>query len=342
MKGVVSALPQTGLLSRVLRDLLGSPTGDVVEREANEWSSSHPSEIITFRSGGDRLVRLLCKYQRAEGNRGHGHRGGVAYEAGIYERLLEGSGLSAARFYGAHLEPETGVAWLVIEFLEGAGSADEIPDCHNALVAAARWAGRFHAAAESHVRSERLLIAYDADYFAQWARRTASFTEPWHEQLPWLPRLCRRAEDFAEQQAAVPPTIIHGEFTPSNILVEAGTIYPVDWESAAIGMGEIDLVALAHKWPNEVVAQCEDAYVEARWPEGPPPDLPTRLDLAHRDRRRLPVDGIDRGPVDEDVRRRELAVDDRGWNGRLLLGEVFRSPAEHRQPGQLRVPRLRE
>jgi Phosphotransferase enzyme family len=282
MEAAVSALPSTASLNRVLGELLGSSTGEVVARSANDWSSSHPSEIVTFRSDGDRLVRLLCKYQRAEGNRGHGHRGGVAYEAHVYERLLSPSGMSAAFFYGAHLDHATDAAWLVIGFIEDAHSADEVPEFQDALLAAARWAGRFHALAETKVGSEdqQFLIAYDADYFAQWARRTASFTAPWHEQLPWLPSLCRRAEDLAEQQARVPRTIIHGEFTPSNILVDDGMVYPVDWESAALGMGEIDLVALVHKWPSALVAQCEDAYVSARWPEAPPADLSTRLDLA--------------------------------------------------------------
>jgi len=45
-------------------------------------------------------------------------------------------------------------------------------------------------------------------------------------------------------------------------------------------MGEIDLVALVHQWPSALVARCEDAYIRARWPEGPPADLSRRFDLA--------------------------------------------------------------
>ena len=278
----LAELPSTESLNRVLRGLLASSTGEVVTRKSNDWSSSHPSEIVTFRSGGDRLLLLLCKYQRAEGNRGHGHRSGVAYEATVYEQVLAPSELSAPRFYGTHRDPSTGAAWLVIAFVDGAHCADEVPEFDDALIAAARWAGHFQAWAETGARwkNRRFLIAYDTEYYAQWARRTASFTAPWHEQLPWLPALCRRAEDVAEQQATVPPTIIHGEFTPSNILADGATVYPVDWESAAIGMGEIDLVALVHQWPSALVTRCEDAYIRARWPEGPPADLSRRFDLA--------------------------------------------------------------
>jgi hypothetical protein len=279
MEAAVSALPETASLQRVLRGALGASTGEVVTRRTNDWSSSHPSEIVTFRTD-DRLVQLLCKYQRPEGNHGHGHRGGVAYESRVYERVLAASRCPVARFFGAHLDSTTGAAWLVIEFIEGGRSADEISDFHEPLIAAAQWSGRFHASVEARVRSEAFLIAYDARYFAEWARRTAYFTEPWHAQLPWLPALCHRAEDLAEEQAAVPPTIIHGEFTPSTILVDGTAILPVDWESAAIAMGEIDLVALVHKWPISLAAQCEDAYVGARWPEGPPADLARRFDLA--------------------------------------------------------------
>ena len=57
-------------------------------------------------------------------------------------------------------------------------------------------------------------------------------------------------------------------------------MYPVDWESAAVGPGEIDLATLTDRCDPEVVSRCELAYRRARWPDREPPDFAQRLDLA--------------------------------------------------------------
>jgi hypothetical protein len=53
----------------------------------------------------------------------------------------------------------------------------------------------------------------------------------------------------------------------------------VDWESAALGPGEIDLATLTDRRDEEVVRRCEVAYREARWPQGAPPGFTRALDL---------------------------------------------------------------
>jgi hypothetical protein len=56
----------------------------------------------------------------------------------------------------------------------------------------------------------------------------------------------------------------------------------VDWESAAIAPGEIDLAALTEgrHWPSEIVQECRRAYVSSRWPEGSPCSFQRTLDMA--------------------------------------------------------------
>jgi hypothetical protein len=63
-------------------------------------------------------------------------------------------------------------------------------------------------------------------------------------------------------------------------LDEHPAIYPVDWESAAVAAGEIDLAALTEGWPPGFVEQCELEYQRARWPEGPPTGFERRLAAA--------------------------------------------------------------
>ncbi len=77
-----------------------------------------------------------------------------------------------------------------------------------------------------------------------------------------------------------PPAIIHGEYYPNNILFCQGTIYPVDWEAAAVAIGEIDLVSLMEGWPPEFVRKAKVEYQSARWPAGPPADFERKLETA--------------------------------------------------------------
>ena len=66
----------------------------------------------------------------------------------------------------------------------------------------------------------------------------------------------------------------------NNILYSGGVIYPIDWESAAVAAGEIDLACLTEGWPPRVVRECERRYREARWPDGAPADFERRLGAA--------------------------------------------------------------
>ena len=77
-----------------------------------------------------------------------------------------------------------------------------------------------------------------------------------------------------------PAIVIHGEYYPNNILFCQGTIYPVDWEAAAVAICEIDLASLAEGWPPEFVSEAKAEYRSARWPEGPPADFERKLDAA--------------------------------------------------------------
>ena len=147
---------------------------------------------------------------------------------------------------------------------------------------AARWIGRFHAANEARLSSTPLpfLNTYDSAYYQGWARRTSLFAGPVQQRFPWLTTLCERSQVAISLLLAPPVTIIHGEYYPKNVLYRAGIIYPVDWESAAIAAGEIDLACLTDRWPAETVRECESAYQQARWPDGAPAAFAQRLAAA--------------------------------------------------------------
>ena len=67
------------------------------------------------------------------------------------------------------------------------------------------------------------------------------------------------------------PTLIHGELFPANVLMASGTLWFVDWESAGIGAGEIDLAALTSgAWDESTLAELDERYASSRWPQGAP------------------------------------------------------------------------
>jgi len=74
--------------------------------------------------------------------------------------------------------------------------------------------------------------------------------------------------------------IIHGEYTPHNVLLDGSTIYAIDWESAAIGPGEIDVASLTDLWPDDLVKPAIAAYLSERWGDDVDPGFYDRLAIA--------------------------------------------------------------
>jgi len=148
-----------------------------------------------------------------------------------------------------------------------------------AMTLAARWIGRFHNATEECLlgASMRSLTRYDAEYYLAWARRTSLLADHLRQRFPWLTTLCGRFEEVVALLLASPQSVIHGEYYPSNVLFRGGTVYPIDWESAAVAAGEIDLASLTENWGAEIERQCELEYQRVRWPKGSPADFERRL-----------------------------------------------------------------
>jgi aminoglycoside phosphotransferase (APT) family kinase protein len=254
----------------------------IVDRRINPHASTFPSEVVTCRRRDGAELRVLCKYEADSHQDTLGHRGGPAYEAEVYRRVLQPARASTPRFYGSCPGRTPGETWLFIEYVTDGVRADEAPSPAAALESAAGWVGRFHAAAAARLARERLpfLQTYDGAYYRQWAGRTAQFAGRWHERLPWLAPLCERFAEVAAALSGQEPTVIHGEYTPHNVLLRGEQVVPVDWESAAVAPGEIDLASLTEGWPDEVVQSCRRAYQQARWPGGGPADFDQRLDRA--------------------------------------------------------------
>lgn len=253
----------------------------ILDRSPALSQSTYPSEVVRCKIGHEGHRKLYCKYGAGLKYRSYGHRGGVSHEAEVYRRVLEPLNLSVAKFYGAVRDGATGSTWLVLEYLDQSRRITKAPQPET-IVRAVHWIGRFHAVNEERaaLTELRFLNKYDLNYYRGWVRRTALFADALRHDLAWLETLCGRFEEFAGILLSSPLTIIHGEYYPHNILTRDGVIYPIDWESAAIAAGVIDLATLTEAWSPEIVRQCELEYRRARWPQGPPVDFSRTLAAA--------------------------------------------------------------
>ncbi len=253
----------------------------VLNRKPNDFASTFHTEIVTCRLPDGSERKVLCKHAVGDGHNCYGHRGGIRYEAEVYRSVLAGIPLTTAAFYGDHVDADKNQAWLVLEFLEDAPFVKDLHE-NGAMTLAARWIGRFHAMNEARVPSARMrfLTRYNADYYLGWSHRTWQFAEPLRDQYPWLEEACETYAEAVDWLLARPQTVIHGEYYSINVLIAGAKVYPVDWESAAVAVGEIDLACVTERWPEEKVREMELEYQRARWPEGAPAEFARTLAAA--------------------------------------------------------------
>src|SRR5215204_5546458 len=94
--------PDDESLAKSLGEALGEVASSfsILQRHPNPHTSTFRSEIITCMARGSERLRLFCKYGTGPGHVAHGSRGGVAYEAEVYRRILSGAALPVPGFYG--------------------------------------------------------------------------------------------------------------------------------------------------------------------------------------------------------------------------------------------------
>ncbi len=294
MKTPPSLLPDlrtltAGLTEALNGDHLASGPVKVLERKLPPFMSTFPNEIVTCRLPGGRKRRVFIKYEAGQGHNSFGHRGDIAYEAQVYRRLLHSLPGFHPQCLGVHTEPRSGYTWLLLEYAYGSVRVSDLSFHHStrqprALAESARWIGRFHAVHEARVRDPEFsfLKRYDAEYYRGWARRTFEFARPLFGRFPWLANLRESGDAWFALLIAARPTVIHGEFYAKTVLIRSRRLFMVDWESAAVAPGEIDVASLTESRNRhpKIARRCEREYAQARWPEGPPADFQHTLDAA--------------------------------------------------------------
>ena len=215
-------------------------------RDYRDRTRKDEGEIVTCRFNDGSELRLFYKYGVCHSHNDYGHRGGIAYEAEVHRHMPQPLQVSVPTFYGAYTDRTIGKALLILEYLHNSVRVNLTPEPAATISLAARWIERFHAANEARLLSAPMsfLNTDDVAYYLAWARQVTLFASQWHRHFPWLATLCKRFEEFVSSRLAPPPTVIHGEYTPHNVLIRGRIIYPIDCESAAIAVGEVDLAIL--------------------------------------------------------------------------------------------------
>src|SRR5262249_3689707 len=208
-------MPRDEDLTCALRDALGGEVA-LLGRRPIGFFSTFPSEILDLHQAGAGMRRILAKYEFNRFHNGSGHRGGPSYEAAVYGSVLRNLDLTVPVYLGARHTATDGT-WLFLEFVDGAVRPDDLPSPEAGLKLAARWAARFHLTA----RSSPVLNRYGATYYGSWPRRASQSLGIWRNRYPWLNSFLQRAPEMLEALARVPACLIHGEFTPHNLLVRA-------------------------------------------------------------------------------------------------------------------------
>jgi hypothetical protein len=192
-------------------------------------------------------------------------------EIEAYTMLLDG--LDAPACHGTVIDD--GRIWLFLELVDG------IPlwqaDGLEAWEATARWLARMHA---RPVPEGAYLMRYDAAHLRRWVQRAMSLAP---EGVP--EQVHAAALRAVQRLAAWPQAFVHGELYASNVLVQAVQESPrvraVDWETAGIGPGLLDLAALtAGDWPQEHRARIVAAYRDALPAAAAGPRFEAALDAA--------------------------------------------------------------
>jgi predicted glycoside hydrolase/deacetylase ChbG (UPF0249 family)/aminoglycoside phosphotransferase (APT) family kinase protein len=248
----------------------------VLRRELSPYSTSFAIEEIDLLLDGGEALHLVFKNLGPEASVSDGPtiRPSFMYrpdrEILLYRNALKDAGLGTAVCYGTVVDAQAGRYWLFLERLNAAQlrhvGDPEIFD------AAARWLARLHTSLDrmgGSTHSSLPISKYDRAFYERWLHRFKSLAERVENKDSGLfQRVAGFYDRAIDQLLQLPTTLIHGEFYPSNVLVQdaAGNsrrICPIDWETAAIGPPAIDLAALvAGDWSDSARDRMVSAYAD--------------------------------------------------------------------------------
>jgi aminoglycoside phosphotransferase (APT) family kinase protein len=159
-------------------------------------------------------------------------------EITAYRDVIGPRGIDAPALLGSVADPLTGRFWLLLDLIEGE-PLWQVGD-RRVWEQTARWLAELHRAAPP---AARVLLRYDEAWLRGWLARAVALAPAGS-----LDHVARGFDRVLTRLTAWPHALVHGEFYPSNVLVErrgnAMRLRVIDWEMAGVGPGLLDLAAL--------------------------------------------------------------------------------------------------
>ena len=224
-----------------------------------ERQSTYPIERLqSTLESGEQLPVIFKRLQAVAGPKGNRR------EVRVYQRLLAGGRFGAPVLYASVYDEALGHYWL---FLEDVGDEDLKRADWEDWIAAARLLGQMHGTylgREGELRALDCLGEQGPDYYhgiAHAARKNMSLVDA-RAALARFDALMARYPAVVAHLVGQPRTLVHGDIFPDNLLIQPGPrVRPVDWESAAVGLGAWDLIRLVDGWGRDKPALTA-AYLE--------------------------------------------------------------------------------
>jgi hypothetical protein len=253
-----------GMLPTMLTRRLGRDCRvRALDHRPSECRSSFAIEEIDVLLEGGELLRLVLKSVGPRGLLPGARMSKPLFlhdplrEIEFHQHVLSGRPeLGTAVLYSSVVEPAQDRYWLLFErvfgsTLEGTANLDR-------WRAVARWLARLHVnlaplASEALAPGTARLLRYGPDFLRMWIARAVATVRIQHPVVPrelilGIERLAGRYDGVIDRLMSMPQRIIHGEFYPSNILVNLDSPHPriavLDWEMVAVGPPMMDLAAL--------------------------------------------------------------------------------------------------
>jgi len=255
-----------------------------LSRRFFDYSSSYTIETLDARLADGTVLELVLKDLSPESllpdaRSRPAFAGDPEREIAAYTGFLSWGPPGPPALFGTSVDFGRGRYWLFLERVDGL-QLQHVGEL-SVWTAAAEWLGRFHAAFSSDETTVASLPVRDDTYYRYWLDRACAFAaggRP-HTDARRLQRLADRFDVVTRRLAAMPATVVHGDFCAANIVVaqarDSVRICPVDWERSAVGPAMVDLAALtAGSWTPGQQETLVAAYESA---SGRPVD---RTDLA--------------------------------------------------------------
>jgi hypothetical protein len=272
-------------LQRALQEILGRTDGDSsgirsLSRRPYPYRTSFALEEVEVELDDGTGLQLLLKDLGPDALVGEARRAKPGFlaspgrEGTVYRTLLAPRGFGPV-LHGTVDDPDKGRHWLFLERVTGLElyQVGELETWREV----ARWLACFHGAYRGDPLVEQLaeegaILRYGASLLETWLARIRSFAGEGFGANGPAPDLLERLERVhpyvVRRLLRTRPTLIHGDFYASNVLVREGEegveVVPVDWEMAGVGPGVLDLAALiAGGWSEEAKIDLALTYRQA-------------------------------------------------------------------------------